>query len=304
MKKGDYYRSNEFLCKKHHIYISPSTFSYQNWGDNILWKSENDRRLINLLKESKRDKGKGFRSERSEDAVTWNVFRYLENNNLLETTLTQITGSPQKTAKPYYWGIRPKGGVYKLLEEARETFEQVSSGHRSEPDLIIETEESLFVVEAKILASNNPPPSDPDVVRNKYESNSERWFSKVFRDDFNKIALEKRFYQLMRHWLLGSWMANEINHKFYLINLVLESKEVNIESQFGSLIIESEKMKFKKFKRFTWESIYQIVKKSDSINKSSILNYFEGKTIGYTENKKLQLGSLKRAFNLSDLSAY
>jgi hypothetical protein len=29
--------TDEFLCPEHHIYISPSTFEYKDFHDNLLW---------------------------------------------------------------------------------------------------------------------------------------------------------------------------------------------------------------------------------------------------------------------------
>ena len=37
-QKKEFKREDKFLCKKHNIYISPSTFEYVNYQDNLLWK--------------------------------------------------------------------------------------------------------------------------------------------------------------------------------------------------------------------------------------------------------------------------
>ena len=62
-----------FKCPKHNIYISPTTFEYQSELDNLLWKDEADLDLLDRTKGVKRESR--IARDRSEDAVTWNVFR-------------------------------------------------------------------------------------------------------------------------------------------------------------------------------------------------------------------------------------
>jgi hypothetical protein len=77
-------RLDEFKCPEHNIYISPSTFEYQSRLDNILWKDELDQDLLfNRIAKVKREI-KRIGRDNSEDAVTWNVFRFLEKENLLQ----------------------------------------------------------------------------------------------------------------------------------------------------------------------------------------------------------------------------
>lgn len=48
-------------------------------------------------------------------------------------------------------------------------------------------------------------------------------------NDYKTIVSDKK-YELMRFWILGSWIAKNLNLKFELINLVLEKREASIES--------------------------------------------------------------------------
>jgi len=42
--------TDEFKCQTHSIFISPSTFKYQNELDNLLWKEPSDLELLKRIK--------------------------------------------------------------------------------------------------------------------------------------------------------------------------------------------------------------------------------------------------------------
>jgi len=94
-------RWDRFKCPKHKIYISPSTFEYQCRSHNLLWKDEADRDLFERIKKLKRESG--IARDNSEDAVTWNVFRFLERNNLIERVLGSAIGVTLKSSEVIYW---------------------------------------------------------------------------------------------------------------------------------------------------------------------------------------------------------
>jgi hypothetical protein len=47
--------SKEYFCPKHSIYISPSTFEYDNYTDNLLWKDKTDLDLLQRIFPVKRE---------------------------------------------------------------------------------------------------------------------------------------------------------------------------------------------------------------------------------------------------------
>jgi len=87
-QRKSFKRQEKFKCPKHNIYISPSTFEYQDELDNILWKEKADLDLFERLNTVKRESR--IARDNSEDAVTWNVFRFLENNKLLSGSLAKL----------------------------------------------------------------------------------------------------------------------------------------------------------------------------------------------------------------------
>jgi len=280
-------REDKFKCKTHNIYISPSTFEYENKWINILWRDPQDKIVLENIMATKRESR--IARDNSEDAVTWNVFRYLEKENLIENYLGSIVNDIFKSSDCIYWSFHQKeGNSWSELNKAREEFgEQIQRS--SEPDLIIKTDKALFFIEAKLTASNKTIPSDRNNAK-KYKTGGNEWFSSAFRSDYNTIAIDEKKYELLRLWLLGSWIADRNNLSFYLMNLVPEDKERKIEDQFKEFIIENEK---RSFKRMTWEDIYKFVKTNQRHNLSwnEITEYFENKTIGYGSD-----GRIRKAF--------
>jgi hypothetical protein len=103
--------------------------------------------------------------------------------------------------------------------------------------------------------------------------------------------MAEKKYELMRFWLLGTWIAKQQSLDFYLISLVLSGRDVNIEAIFKRHIKENRRSKFL---RVTWETIYRYILKSNfSRDKDIMIRYFRNKTIGYDRK-----GRLQRAFSI------
>ena len=288
-RKG-FKREERFKCPVHNIYISPSTFEYQSELDNLLWKDQADLDLFKMIKTVKRESR--IARDNSEDAVTWNVFRFLERNNLVEKTLSPIIGVPLKSSEVIYWSYSQKeNSSWSELNKAREEFgEEIKRS--SEPDVIIKTDNTLLFIEAKLTAGNRTVPSDISNSK-KYENGGENLFSKVFKSDYKVIAIDEKKYELLRFWLLGTWIAKQQDLDFYLVNLVLSEREKDIETIFKRHLYENQRMKFI---RIIWEDLYQQILNSGSpgIDEDMMIKYFRNKTIGYDGN-----GRLQKAFSIS-----
>jgi len=288
-RKG-FEREEKFKCPVHNIYISPSTFEYQSELDNLLWKDQADLDLFKMIKTVKRESR--IARDNSEDAVTWNVFRFLERNNLIEKTLSPIIGVPLKSSEVIYWSYSQKeNSSWSELNKAREEFgEEIKRS--SEPDVIIKTDNTLLFIEAKLTAGNRTVPSDMSNSK-KYENGGENLFSKVFKSDYKAIAIDEKKYELLRFWLLGTWIAKQQDLDFYLVNLVLSEREKDIETILKRHLYENQRMKFI---RIIWEDLYQQILNSGfpGIDEDMMIKYFRNKTIGYDGN-----GRLQKAFSIS-----
>ena len=288
-------REERFKCPKHNIYISPSTFEYPFELDNILWKEKHDLDLFNRIKAVKRESR--IARDNSEDAVSWNVFRFLERNNLVESTLSSIIGSTVKSSEVIYWSYSQlQQCAWDELLNARIEFGEASNfedaiSNGSEPDLIVKSENILCFIEAKLTADNKTPSKKEDAEEKaknpkKYTTGGNNWFEKVFKSDYETVVLEQK-YELLRFWLIGSWIATRLDLDFYLVNLVLSEREKDIEAVFNKHIRNNER---RKFDRITWEDIYEHISNSNLSrgDKEVLTRYFKNKTIGYNKNGKLQ----------------
>lgn len=289
-QRRSFRREERFRCPEHKIYISPTTFEYDNEFDNLLWKDPDDLALLNAINTVKRESR--MARDNSEDALSWNVFRYLETKQQLDRLLSWITQSEQRQTKLVYWSYSQRAnGAWPELNKARKEFGE-NIQRSSEPDLIAVTKKGLFFIEAKLTATNNTIPSDRNNHK-KYLIGGDEWCKQAFISDYETIAIEAKKYELFRFWLLGSWMAKEMGLDFYLINVVLSGRETDIEQRFSSHILKDAN---KQFKRVSWEEIGGYVADNAPANheKSVFCEYFENKTIGYN-----RFGEIQRAFSNS-----
>jgi hypothetical protein len=193
-------RSEEFKCPEHGIFISPSTFEYQNKLDNLLWKSQQDQDLLfNKIFSVKRETERIAR-DNSEDAVTWNVFRYLEKQKMLFGFLSSLTDASVGNCEVIYWSYshsQASSGCWSPLQQVREEFE-LNPTKGSEPDLIIKSNNALFLIEVKLNASNNTVPSSKDpAIKVNYENGGQGWYNQVFQSQFDEIAVIDRKYECL-----------------------------------------------------------------------------------------------------------
>ena len=278
-------REPQFECPNHRIYISPSTFEYQDETDNFLWKDSEDLTLLRRIETVKRESR--MARDNSEDALTWNVFRYLERISQVAPSLSSLTGASMPSPRLVYWSYSQAAqGVWPQLARARAEFgEHPTRG--SEPDLIAVSDAALFFIEAKLTATNRTPPGRPQYTK-KYLTGGNNWYQQVFKTDYNTLAMQERKYELTRFWLLGSWIAAQLDCDFYLVNLVLAEREKEIEQLFISHLRTDTR---RHFLRWSWEDIYHFVSQNAAMtqDKDLLTSYFENKTIGYNHLGELQL---------------
>jgi len=284
-------RQEEFKCLKHNIYISPSTFEYENTLDNLLWVDAANRDLL-FTRIGRVKRESRISRNNSEDAVTWNIFRFLEKSKLLSGFLTNLTACTVENLEVIYWSYsQSENRTWSFMEEARQEFE-TNPEKGSEPDIIIKNSNALLFIECKLTANNNTViRSRNHDVKQKYIGGGDRWYSQVFSSDFDTVAFKEKKYELLRFWLIGSWIAVCQNLNFYLINLVPLARENTGEEAFQKHIRQTQQ---RRFMRTTWEDVYHFIKnsKSESQDKLLVMRYLENKTIGYRS------GGLQKAFSI------
>ena len=268
-----------------------STFHlhYSTYAANLLWTDEKDRDLLKRIVRVKRESR--IAHDNSEDALTWNVFRFLEKENLLSDYLSMLSKNEERNLEVMYWSYsQSELTTWSELVQARQEFER-NPNKGSEPDIIIKSDKTLFVIEAKLNASNKIVPSSEDpLVKEKYVNGGCGWYQNVFKSDFETVAISDRKYELLRFWLLGSWIAQNQRLRFILVNLVPAEREKDIETQFKKHIKEDTN---RTFLRSAWEDIYRLIQEIDNWKKHLMLDYFRNKTVGYGRE-----GNLQRAFSV------
>jgi len=292
---------DRFVCPKHGICISPSTFEYADEKDNMLWTSESDLKLWSSISAKGVKRESRLARDNSEDAVTWNVFRYLETRGQLGPLLSSLA-SKRLDCDPrvIYWSFcQSTQQVHTGLAEAATTFGELRH-RRSEPDLILEDDGVLAFVENKFGSSNRTRPSDPNNPR-LYPTGADGWFARVFRNDasFSEVAVDKRLYELMRLWLLGSWLAAQSGKRFFLVNIVREGarQEADIDRRFGAVCCAGPE---RAFIRCSWERIYSefVAMRVGDPHADRLAEYMRNKTLGYAAASGGTGGRLRRAFDL------
>jgi len=294
----------DYRCPDHRIFISPSTFEYEDEKENMLWTEDDDIALWKCIKTPGVKRESRLARDNSEDSVTWNVFRFLDKQRLLSEFVNLAAGDAV-AVDPHliYWSFcQNSRKPWELLLEAAKTFGE-SVARRSEPDLIIEDEKHIVFVESKWTSGNRTSPTNRNNPK-MYESGGNGWFRRVFAGDtdFMKVAVEDKLYELMRLWLIGSWIAECSRKKFVLVNLVrADSKtEINIEERFGKHIMSAPN---RRFVRLTWEQIYSEIILPQTLlaeqdDAKALAKYLREKTIGYRPSKGINQAILRRALDL------
>lgn len=281
-QRNSFKREQTYLCPIHKIYISPSTFEYETEKENLLWFDNSGKLLFEEIKKVKRESR--IARDNSEDALTWNVFRFLDKQGLLPDFLSQLSNKEISESELILWSYSPKeNSNWSLLNNARVEFgETVARG--SEPDIIIRTDKVLYFFEAKLTAKNETKPNDFQ-NRKKYETGGNNQFRQIFKSNYETVAIKEKKYELVRFWLLGCWMAKQLEIDFEFYSLVLQSREQEIKEDFGKHIVETSE---RKFLRLTWEQIYNYIKTlTDNKERQKMTEYFENKTIGYSSNRTI-----------------
>jgi hypothetical protein len=233
-------------------------------------------------------------NENSEDALTWNVFRTLQECGLLHVVARWITGLDIDTEpRLYLWGICLTGDTFKpwdLLIAARERFESNLPVDRpkTEPDIALYLPGYyLILIEAKFTSPN---PFYVDGPRRDERSLTKNELLDIYQDanlrmlDVKKARRAKRvYYQLWRNTVFAEWMAHAANPQAvsYVANLTRHAQDRESCCEFQGMMNSGSAGQFS---QLTWEQLY--IGLAEFPGFSPARNYLQTKTAG-----------LARAFN-------
>lgn len=180
---------------------------------------------------------------------------------------------------------------WSLLNAARRTFGETVR-HGSEPDVAVLTSRALVFVESKLDATNDTSGDAATLAKRLdnpklYVEGGDRWFAKVFRSNYRTMLTAQR-YELMRFWLLGSWMARQLNRHFILCLVMRQQAGLDIPADFQ---VHVKPDATRRVTRCNWEDIFRFVLR---LSPSDVfLDYFRNKSLGYDAE-----GVLQKAFDI------
>jgi hypothetical protein len=260
-QRGDFCPVHGIRC---HYSQASATYSYRDVRRNIITSADLfARRIVGhpFKYESHR-----LGSENSEDALSWNVFRSLQEGGQLPRVAAMITGE-FLSYEPflYLWGICTTGDEldpWDLLIQARDRFENNLPVERpkTEPDIALHLPgRYLILIEAKFTSPNTSYKPGP---RRDEQSLTFDELLEIYHDDALAILNRQRasevpriYYQLWRNTVFAEWMSREDHPrtKAYHVNLVRSGDEHESAREFAGLVNDGYK---DRFLRLTWEEIY------------------------------------------------
>jgi hypothetical protein len=229
-----------------------------------------------------------FGLEKSEDALTWNVFRSLQEAGRLRRITQWITGD-DSGCEPflYLWGLcstEDDFEPWELLIKARERFESKLPVKRplTEPDIAIFLPgRYLILIEAKFTSGNTAYERGP---RRDASSLTLDELCEIYYDPESRLlnyqeatASRRIFYQLWRNMVFAEWMAREDHPqtKAFHVNLVRQGQDEEIAQEFSRLIKPNYA---DRFRQVTWEDLYRQTKDRPELQR--LHRYLETKTAG------------------------
>jgi len=204
---------------------------FKDYRDNIIIDKDNPvlRNKAKLPRETyNRGKVSGLSrlgSENSEDAKTWNIFRALQLNNNIKRYYGLI-GINDDCERILFWGLDSENGEFdRNLKSVLDNIEPPALWNiqQTEPDVIIIGKNSVVFNESKLGKEdvNIDAWNHKEEFSDKhelYKKRAEEYFKKEFIENFNVEG--RRYYQLIRNYMVGSKFAAVLNKRFYLVAIV------------------------------------------------------------------------------------
>ncbi len=166
-------------------------------------------------------------SENSEDARSWNLFRTLQLQSDMQKYygLIRVQDNLQNLL---FWGLDPETGEFdgvlkSVLDEIEPPY--LWKVQQTEPDIVLIGKGTVVFNECKL----GKPGKNIDAWNRKEEFSSEHrlykekarpFFKQLFTEDFEEKG--RRYYQLMRNYIIGRNLANRLKKEFHLVVIVSE----------------------------------------------------------------------------------
>jgi hypothetical protein len=274
-------------CPDHGIYCHYSrygaTYSYRDVRRNII--ASPDLFAQRIVGHPFKYESHRLGSENSEDALSWNVFRSLQEAGLLAAVAKLMTGEdyPQEPDL-YLWGIRVSDDSFELwdlLIAARERFESNLPVKRplTEPDIALHLPgKYLVLIEAKFTSPNPVYQRGP---RKDAQSLTLEELLEIYWDSSLRIlnhskahSSDRIHYQLWRNMVFAEWMARLASPRTqpYHANLVRRRYELEANPEFSELLAADS---CNRFRVCCWEFI---INACENLRPQVLGHYLQTKT--------------------------
>lgn len=166
-------------------------------------------------------------SENSEDARSWNLFRTLQLHNNMKRYYS-LVGVQDEFERILFWGLDPETGEFdRDLKSVLNDIEppDLWKLQQTEPDVIVIGKVSVIFNECKL----GTPGKNIDAWNRKeefsikhrlYKEKARPFFKQLFTENFKEEG--RRYYQLMRNYIIGKNLANKLEKEFHLVVIVSE----------------------------------------------------------------------------------
>jgi hypothetical protein len=158
-----------------------------------------------------------FTYSTSEDAVTWMIFRWLQDENALAIAAEAAgVSAPAGEAELLFWGAPVGGGETELSQQLRAICLAVDgkADRLTEPDVVIAWPGDVFFVEVKYRSANEHKAGYAHFER--YTSGAAA--AGLFAGSPADVAAGG-WYELSRNWRIGAELATERDARLTLVNL-------------------------------------------------------------------------------------
>jgi hypothetical protein len=270
LERGDdLCRKRETTMKGKSYIVSESGVKvFSKYQDNITIDKENP--ILKKKAEYPRErytrgKVKGLSrlgSENSEDARSWNLFRTLQLQGDMQKYygLIRVQDNLQNLL---FWGLHPQTGEFDGV--LKSILDEIEPPHlwkvqQTEPDVIIIGQKTIVFNECKL----GKPGTNIDAWNRKgpftgkhklYKRRALSFFRQPFIENFEAEA--RRFYQLMRNYIIGEHFAQRLDKVFHLTALVSEKNKAHCGltheeefNRFRSYLFDSSRCHF-----LTWKQL-------------------------------------------------
>lgn len=198
----------------------------------LAWKAEKDKYSPSLFPVSVRQRFPSgiarIGSPRSEDALSWNLFRSLHKVGKLHL-ITDFLSQDMAVSTLHFWGHSVEKSSAEIDPAIQEALNEIepwgrdSRQQQTETDVMLRGPRDLVMVECKLGMPGAKIPawvrSSPG-MRPDYLRFMDRFGVRLFNDSFDFECDGNRFYQLFRNYLLGAALSRQWKIGFWLMAIV------------------------------------------------------------------------------------